>query len=93
MRVCVVSTVVPGLAGEQLECEFRQHPLHPDAEFSAGAADAAGLLLQSHGLSGRGVLGVCRIPLKHTHTHHKHASHTRAHTSHQSVRGENVRNL
>ncbi len=90
MRVCVVSTVVPGLAGEQLECEFRQHPLHPDAEFSAGAADAAGLLLQSHGLSGRGVLGVCRIPLKHTHTH---TSQTRTHTSHQSVRGEDVRNL
>lgn len=66
MFVCVVSTLVPGLAGEQLECEFRQHPLHPDAQFSAGAADAAGLLLQSHGLTGRWLLCVRRIPLKHT---------------------------
>lgn len=68
MFVCVVSTLVPGLAEEQLECEFREHPLHPDTQSSAGPADAAGLLLQSHGLTGCWVLCVLNPP--ETHTRH-----------------------
>lgn len=68
-----MNTVVSGrvVRRKEFQGEFGQHPLHPNAEFSTGAADAAGLLFKSHGLTLNRILCVHRLTL-HTSTSQKY---------------------